>query len=83
MMDDWIPSANRAIRRGLSVLKAPPPMRLSHWAAENFYLSAESSYTEGKWQAYPYQIAILDAFGNDDIVEVSVKNQPALAIPKC
>jgi phage terminase large subunit GpA-like protein len=36
-------------------------------------LSAESSYTEGKWQAYPYQIAILDAFGTDDIVEVSVK----------
>jgi len=36
-------------------------------------LSAESSYTEGKWQAYPYQIAILDAFDTDDIVEVSVK----------
>lgn len=72
-MAAWIPRANRAIRRGLAVLKAQPPMRLSHWAAEYFYLSAESSYTEGKWQAYPYQIAILDAFGNDDIVEVSVK----------
>lgn len=72
-MSIWTPRANRAIRRGLSVLKTQPPMRLSHWAEEHFYLSAESSYTEGKWQAYPYQIAILDAFGNDDIEEVDVK----------
>ncbi|MDD5587425.1 MAG: phage terminase large subunit family protein, partial [Alphaproteobacteria bacterium] len=68
-----IPSANRAIKRGLSNLRAMPPMRLSQWAAEYFYLSAESSYTEGRWQAYPYQIAILDAFGNDDIEGVAVK----------
>jgi phage terminase large subunit GpA-like protein len=72
-MSSWRTRANRAIRRALSVLKAQPPKRLSEWAAEHFYLSAESSYTEGRWQAYPYQIFILDAFGNDDIEEVDVK----------
>lgn len=54
-------------------MTALPPMRLSEWAAEYFYLSAESSYSEGVWKAYPYQIGILDAFGNDDIEIVSVK----------
>lgn len=63
----------KAIRNGLNALKAQPPTRLSKWAGEHFYLSAESSYVEGRWQAYPYQIAILDAFGNDDIEEVDIK----------
>jgi len=48
-------------------------MPLSIWAEENFYMSAESSYTEGKWVSYPYQRGVLDAFGNDDIEEVNVK----------
>lgn len=60
----------RAISRGLNVLAAPPPMPLSRWAAEHFYLSAESSYVEQRWEAYPYQTAILDAMSNDDIREV-------------
>jgi phage terminase large subunit GpA-like protein len=72
-MSNWIPKARRAVRRALTSLKAEPPRRLSQWAEEYFYLSAESSYVEGKWKAYPPQIAILDAFGNDDIEEVDVK----------
>ncbi|MET3134995.1 phage terminase large subunit GpA-like protein [Oxalobacteraceae bacterium GrIS 1.11] len=58
---------HQAIRRGLKSLEAPPPLRLSEWAAEHFYLSAESSYVEGRWQAYPFQVAIMDAISNDDI----------------
>lgn len=60
----------KAITKGLSALAAPTPMSLSAWAAEHFYLSAESSYVEQKWQAFPYQVAILDAMSNDDIEEV-------------
>lgn len=60
----------RAISRGLNALAAPPPMQLSRWAADHFYLSAESSYVEQRWEAYPYQIAILDAMSHDDIREV-------------
>jgi len=81
-MSSWTFRLSRAIRRGLSTLKARPPLRLSQWAAESFYLSAESSYTEGRWVAYPPQIAILDAFGNDDIQEVNVKKSARVGYTK-
>lgn len=42
-------------------------MSLSEWADENFYLSSESSYTEGRWKSLPFQVAILNAIGHDDI----------------
>ncbi len=48
-------------------------MPLSVWAENYFYLSAESSYTEGKWVAYPYQRGVLDMFGNDDIEDIDVR----------
>ena len=48
------------------------PLKLSEWAAEHFYLSAESSYVQGKWEAYPYQVGILDCMGHDDIREISL-----------
>jgi phage terminase large subunit GpA-like protein len=73
MPQPWIERANSAVRHGLSALQVLPPMLLSKWAAEYFYLSKESSYTEGRWQAYPYQPFILDCFGNDDIEIVDVR----------
>lgn len=60
----------KAIKAGLAPLKVSEPLRLSEWAARNFYLSAESSYVEGRWKAYPYQVAIMDVIGNDDIREI-------------
>jgi len=60
-----------AIERGIRTLRKPEPLRLSEWAAENFYLSAESSYVEGAWEAFPYQIGIMDAISNDDILDVT------------
>lgn len=59
-----------ATRNGLAPLEAVAPQRLSAWAEAHFYLSAESSYVEGPWRAYPYQVAIMDAIGNDSIREV-------------
>ena len=48
-------------------LYKPPALRLSQWAEQYFYLSAESSYTEGKWQRVAWQTAIMDCISNDDI----------------
>lgn len=62
----------QAVARGLAGLKPKPKQTLSQWAAEHFYLSQESSYVEGAWRAWPFQTAILDAMGHDDIAEVSV-----------
>jgi phage terminase large subunit GpA-like protein len=69
----WKANARQRFKLGLTVFKAQPPLRLSEWAEQNFYLSSESSYVSGSWKAYPYQVGILDFFGNDDIPEVSFK----------
>ncbi len=61
----------RALKAGLQSLATVAPMRLSEWAAKNFYLSAESSYVEQKWEAYPYQTGIMDAMSNDEHEEVT------------
>jgi phage terminase large subunit GpA-like protein len=72
----------RAIRSGLKSLEVPEPIRLSQWAAKHFYLSAESSYVEGAWEAYPFQPAIMDAFSNDDIEVVVVKKSARVGYTK-
>lgn len=72
-----------AISAGLEPLRVQAPLRLSEWAARHFYLSAESSYTEERWTAYPYQTAILDCMGNDDIEEVDVPKSARIGYTKC
>ncbi|SNT28849.1 Phage terminase, large subunit GpA [Noviherbaspirillum humi] len=62
---------DKALRAGLRSLAAVEPISLSDWAAKHFYLSAESSYVEQRWQAYPYQHAIMNAISNDEIEEVT------------
>lgn len=64
------------------MLRAPPPLRLSQWAEEHFYLSAESSYGEQRWSAYPYQVAMLDCMGNDAIREVVVRKAARVGYTK-
>ncbi len=64
-------AAINGVKKGVGVLYTAPPMTAVEHADENFYMSAESSYIEGKWKTVPYQIAILNAMGNDDIDEVN------------
>lgn len=73
---------SRAIRHGLKTLERPEPLRLSQWAAENFYLSAESSYIEGAWEAIPYQVAIMDCMSNDDIRSVTMMKSARVGYTK-
>ena len=72
----------KAIRTGLKSLEAPEPLSLSEWAAKHFYLSAESSYVEGAWRAYPFQTAIMDAFSNDDIEVVVFRKSARVGYTK-
>ncbi|MBF0448701.1 MAG: phage terminase large subunit family protein [Magnetococcales bacterium] len=60
----------KAAVSGLRAFYKPPPLSLSKWAEENFYLSKESSYVEQSWKAFPYQVGILDCISNDDIEEL-------------
>lgn len=57
---------------GLLSLKRETPQTPVQWADDNFYLSSESSYQEGRWETLPYQVAILNAMGNDEIRVVNV-----------
>lgn len=62
----------QAVNHALSVMRKPIPQTVTEWANENFYLSSESSYTEGRWETMPFQVAILNAMGNDDIQTLDV-----------
>ena len=60
-----------AVNNVLNQFGRPEPLSLVEWANENFYLSSESSYLEGRWETLPFQIAPLNAIGHEDIREVN------------
>ncbi len=72
----------QSLKKGLSVFFSTPPQRLSQWADREFYLSAESSYTEGNWACYPWQVAILDCMANDDIETLVMRKSTRVGYTK-
>jgi phage terminase large subunit GpA-like protein len=58
------------LARGLAALGVPAPVSLLGWAERHFYLSAESSYVEQRWTAWPFQRAIMACISHDDIEEI-------------
>ena len=66
-MNSYNCSIQRQLSQSLSPLTIPEPLKLCEWAEEHFYLSAESSYVEGRFTAIPWQRAIMNAISNDDI----------------
>lgn len=73
---------SRSVELGLSGLYKALPRTGSEWADENFYLSSESSYQEGKWKTLPFQVAILNAMCNDAIRTVNVVKSARLGYTK-
>lgn len=57
----------RATKRGLKQLYQPEPIGLLEWAEKHFYLSKESSYVEGMFEALEWQRAILNVISHDDV----------------
>ncbi len=70
------------LARGLAVFGVPVPLSLAEWAEQHFYLSAESSYVEQRWQAWPFQLAIMECISNDDIREVDVMKSARVGYTK-
>ena len=62
----------RSVRLGVVGFFRPLPLTAVEWADEYFYLSAESSYIEGHWKTLHFQVAILNAMGNDEIPVVNL-----------
>jgi terminase, large subunit len=71
-----------AVLAGMKPLQAVAPQSLSRWAGENFYLSAEASHTQGRWESYPFQRGLMDAFSNDAIEEVTVRKAKRVGYTK-
>ena len=61
----WMRALAEAVRRGLNALYKEPPLTAVEWADTHFYLSSESSYQQGRWVTAAFQVAILNAMGND------------------
>jgi len=78
----WLKPLAEAIKVGLSALYKEPPMTVVEWADKHFYLSSESSYQEGRWTTAPFQVAILNAMGNDLIREVNFVKSARLGYTK-
>lgn len=66
ILSPWLTDLQVAVSNGLQSLRRDPPQTAVEWADDdNFYMSSESSYNEGKWTTAPIQVAILNSMGND------------------
>ena len=72
-----------AFQAAIQPLETRVPLSGSEWANEHFYLSPESSGTEGRWTCYPYQVAWLDWMTSDDIEEVNFQKSRRVGYTKC
>ncbi|ENW9051083.1 terminase gpA endonuclease subunit, partial [Escherichia coli] len=61
-----------AVSVALQPLVRVVPMTAVEWADQNYYLPKESSYGEGEWKTLPFQIAIMNCMGNDQVRTVNL-----------
>lgn len=71
------------LARAARAWRAPRRIRLSQWADERFYLSAESAAEPGRWRSIPYQVGMLDAFTDPEVWFVAVMKSARVGYTKC
>lgn len=71
-----------AVRMGLDSLRAEPPQRLGDWARDHFKLAGESSHQKGAWEAWAFQVGILDFMSDDRIEELAVRKAKRVGYTK-
>lgn len=81
-LSPWLSNLQDACDLGLQALYKEPPLTAVEWADKHFYMSAESSYNEGVWATAPFQVAILNAMGNDLIRVVNFKKSARIGYTK-
>ena len=75
-------SLKKQIGAGLTALHRPRPVTAVEWMNEHYYLPVESSYQEGRWETLPFQVAIINSMGNDDIREVNLMKSARVGYSK-
>jgi len=68
--------------RARAAWRPPPRLKLSEWADEHFYLSAESAAEPGRWRTLPYQRGIMDAITDPTVWRVSVMKSARVGYTK-
>lgn len=71
-----------ATRLGLESLRAEVPQRLSDWAADHFKLAGESSHQKGAWEAWAFQLGLLDFMSDDRIEDLAVMKSKRVGYTK-
>lgn len=75
-------TAESIARSFLSAFRPPKKFRLSEWADQYAYLSAESSAEAGRWKSLPYQVGIMDAITDPAIEQVTVMKSARVGYTK-
>lgn len=65
------------------VLRPPPLLSVSAWAAEHAVLSPETSAQAGRFRAFGYQTGIMDAVSDPSVDEVVVMKSARVGFTKC
>ncbi|STI85437.1 terminase large subunit (Gp2) [Escherichia coli] len=72
-----------AVSVALQPLVRVVPMTAVEWADQNYYLPKESSYGEGEWKTLPFQIAIMNCMGNDQVRTVNLIKSARVGYTRC
>jgi len=75
-------SVKAAVRTGMESMRAEVPQRLSDWATDNFKLAGESSHQKGAWEAWAFQLGLLDFMSDDRIEELAVMKSKRVGYTK-
>lgn len=70
------------VAQGLDSLRAEVPVPLSDWAQENFVLAGDSSHQKGRWEAWSFQIGLMDFMSDDRIEELNVRKSKRVGYSK-
>jgi len=81
-IEDTTDAVDKHFREGVATFGVPELLTLPEWAAAHFYLSKESSYTEQRWTAWPFQLAIMACVGNDAIRVVILRKSARVGFTK-
>ena len=72
----------KAVALGLESMRAEPVQWLSDWAQENFVLAGDSSHQKGRWNAWAFQIGIMDFMSDDRIEELNIRKSKRVGYSK-
>lgn len=72
-----------AVSVALQPLVRVVPMTAVEWADQYYYLPKESSYGDGEWKTLPFQIAIMNSMGNDQIRTVNLIKSARVPTNSC